>query len=494
MKSITAEIQLLVNGHLSGTLTESQQERLMELLRSNAEARECFLEFVDLNAELLWSLHSCRGDRMVTTGRPGIEELVRESSSNHASPAVQGSGMPGGRHFRSIPNAWGLFMGSAAAVLLLVLGTAFIPWRPPAAKNETSHEALQATHLTVPQSLQLDSGVTKLVLPEVGYVLLEGPGEFTLLGKKRARLTSGRIKMRVSEDSGRGFVIETPYGEIKDLGTEFGVDLTEQGKAGLVVFEGTVDLLVGKSGQNPSVENNKAQRLIGGEGVVFNDRGQFDRIGSISTGHGGTFKRNNEHSGEGSPALIVGVSDNLRTSETKKLYEIGTGGFKEDALAYVDRPNHDWSGVDRRGLPRYLLGADYVKTFNDDKALDHIAISVTLAKPARLFVFFDDRVPTPAWLKTGFRNTGDKIGHDAGTYRLRSGQYANFTRGKGPGKSIDSVFTVWEKKCESPGTVVLGSEIAEKSSAMYGIAALPLENPKKSSSQLGIGIIPLANY
>ena len=47
--------------------------------------------------------------------------------------------------------------------------------------------------------------------------------------------------------AGKGFVVETPYGEITDQGTEFGIDLTEKGQAGLVVFEGAVDLRVAEA-------------------------------------------------------------------------------------------------------------------------------------------------------------------------------------------------------------------------------------------------------
>ena len=67
--------------------------------------------------------------------------------------------------------------------------------------------------------------------------------------------------------------------------------------------------------------------------------------------------------------------------------------------------------------PRYLLGADYVKTFNDDKLNRKVEIRVTLDRPAILYVLHDKRSPPPDWLREKFFNTGDEIGLDGGGYK-----------------------------------------------------------------------------
>ena len=150
--------------------------------------------------------------------------------------------------------------------------------------------------------------------------------------------------------------------------------------------------------------------------------------------------------------------------------------MREDALAYVDRPEHDWSGVDKSGMPPYLLGADYVKPFNSDKMRSDVKISVTLACPARLFIFADDRVTPPQWLRDGFRDTGDDIGHDVGRYVLDGEQFFRLNRGKGPGNSIDSRCSIWEQIVRQPGTIELGPNSGSSDlTAMYGIAAIRLD-------------------
>lgn len=483
MSHSSAELQSLIERHLAGKLEAAQQDRLTDLLTAGPEARRVFLEYMDLNAELLWSLQSTCGAQLATQGTE--QRLARPTAlgpilfNADASPETA-AGWP----FRIPGGMLTVLLSSFFGLLFVALGLVTQYGQAPADRPGTPKPAELATQSPA-SSLQLTSGMAKLVLPKVGYVVLEGPGEFTLLSEKRARLTSGRIKMRVTEIFGRGFVVETPYGEITDLGTEFGVDLNEQGKAGLVVFEGAVDLRVGNAEQAQAATVDNAQRLVGGEGVVFNDRGHFDRIGSISTGNVGTFLRTSEKSADGSAPLIEKVVDNLRTTETKKFYEIVPGGFKEDALAYVDRPEHEWNGLTKSGIPKYLLGADYVKPFCDDKARSDVKVSVTLSRPAKLFVFIDSRLKPPTWLKRKFRNTGDKIGLDVGNWRAPTPNLdSDRNRGVGPGEEVDHAFSIWERTITRPGVVTLGPNPENKTkygnAAMYGIVAIELTSPIKN--------------
>src|SRR5690606_36284733 len=89
-------------------------------------------------------------------------------------------------------------------------------------------------------TLGLQSGTARLDLPGIGDVVVDGPADFAMLDPMRARLTKGRIRVRVTEKTGHGFVVETPYGNVTDLGTEFGLEVSDPGSAGLVVFDGEV--------------------------------------------------------------------------------------------------------------------------------------------------------------------------------------------------------------------------------------------------------------
>jgi hypothetical protein len=175
------------------------------------------------------------------------------------------------------------------------------------------------------------------------------------------------------------------------------------------------------------------------------------------------------------PTLVIrGVSDSLKYSETNKFYEIIPGGLREHAFAYVDLPSQDWKwhGVTEHGIPPHLLGADYVKVFANDKWVSDAEISVTIARPAKLYIFFDSRILIPDWLKKDFRKTKDLI---------RMGQYTgSFVPGSkdGPPKKYSIPFHVWERIVNVPGIVKLGPNTGvTKGSSMYGIAAVAI-NPE----------------
>jgi hypothetical protein len=236
----------------------------------------------------------------------------------------------------------------------------------------------------------------------------------------------------------------------------------------VVVYEGKVDLDV--LGDNP----HSRRRLERGEAMSVNYQGKISRITTVESSE---FLEPPQVRAAGAQAdrIITAVSDNVRSLDTAKYYRVIPGGFREDCRAYVDRA-HEWNGVDSRGLPAFLVGGDYVMTFNDDKVTTEMEIAVSLSQPAALYVIIDDRVPPPDWLKRDFVDTHWDVGSDEG-YEDRV-----IDNGVGPGESIDHTSSVWRRDVMEPATVVLGAlgkeeftlpaEDVERS--MYGVVAVPL--------------------
>ena len=495
------ELRRLVAGLCDGTLRSEDVARLEELVASDEGCCNYYVTCMHIDAalprfagaalqdsDLLNDVHlqlkqpldtySAGLSESETRNNP-VEELPCSSSDwnwdKEVRLAVSASSQAENRSpFWSSAGVLGVIAGAVTTSAIALLIHFASPSNPVATESPAVATSFEPT-LPAFKSVQLQSGSVKLGIDKVGWVLVDGPTDFDLIGPMRARLNYGRIQMRVTEETGKGFVIETPDGDITDLCAEFGIEVSRdrKHKTGLVVFEGAVDLQVANT---VTPDPRPLERLVGGEGVVFNRDEEPARINSIVTGIASTFRcRDEDFSADAAP-VILDVKDNLRPSDTKSYYEIVAGGLREDARAYVDRPEHEWNGTSKQGMPSYLIGADYVKSFNADKVHSTIEINVTLGQPAKLYVFFDDRAKqTPDWLAKAFRKTGDKIGLDGGAW---PGSKIRSKRGDGPGVSIDERFSVWELVVHEPGIIKLGPNTSNSSMTsigMYGIAAVALD-------------------
>ncbi len=345
------------------------------------------------------------------------------------------------------------------------------PWRgapQPVAQvleDPTINEVRDAPVMEI-GTMNIESGTVRIKLPRVGYMVVEGPSKLALVSPMRLELEQGRIKLHVTEPSGHGFVVATPHGEITDLGTEFGVDASREGASDLIVFDGAVDLRV------PGAEDAPA-RFTRGEGVRFDGRGQFDRIMSIATGNVATFSHPSGaappiHPESAERPVILDVEDNRRARQTHRFYEIVHEGLAEGADAYVDR-HYNWSGAGTSDLPDFLRGADYIKTFNDDKIVD-VKIKVTLSTPADLYLFWDDRVPPTAWLEDDFRRLDQRL-------ELEERQVQDL--GTEERRDVIRTFSIWHRHVDAEGIVELGSiQMVEAQTSMYGIAASRVAPPE----------------
>ncbi|MBN2022772.1 MAG: FecR domain-containing protein [Pirellulales bacterium] len=494
-----ADFVAAVQQYLDGALAPDEQAGLFDRLRREPRARTLFVRSILQAAhlhELLAQQRSAGGETSELTEptRRPPEDFAAPCSpppidapgaSDPAGPAAGATLMQGWLGGRFGFGLVGAALIVVAALLVFARRDADRLAQGPSPNGDPRITATGAPREVFdPRSIHLDSGSARVTLPKVGYMLVDGPADVDLVAPLRAKLNLGRIRVRVTEPSGHGFVVETPDGEVVDLSTEFGLDVAEGESTGVVVFDGAVDLRLDKS---TAGDARRVQRLVGGEGVTFNKLGRLDRIGSIMTGNVKTFLANDEGEAQRRDAVIVRVADNLRSEQTKKFYEIVPGGFGEDALAYADRPAHEWNGVSTAGLPEFLLGADYVKTFSDDDMRADRVIKVWLSRPATVYVIFDNRLRPPKWLETDFRKVQASVGMDLGPWPTIGHPVR---RGVGPGKSVEHGFTVWERVVKTPGLVTLGGNGTldlrgqpSKAPYMYGIAAAALQLAEGASEE-----------
>jgi hypothetical protein len=294
-------------------------------------------------------------------------------------------------------------------------------------------------------------------------------------------------------ESSIGFTIHSPLVNVIDQGTQFGMSVGS-GRADVIVFDGKVDV------QSNVGIGGGPRRLTQGDCVQIGQRGEMVRLADVRRDVQGRWWTDDRSHSDGH--VIASVSDNIHSGtggKTFACYQTTFEGLREDAIAYSDNPHHQWNGLTSDGLPDFLIGADYIQTFNDYRYMQFFEMKVELARPANLYVFFDDRVETPDWLKENFEDTGVDIGVDEGPWLLDPDELKQLgqadvqktreadvhTTAAGGGNSIDNVFSVWRRRCPNGGTISLGHGgdlgndrigfAGKGGRSMYGIAATPLD-------------------
>jgi hypothetical protein len=320
-------------------------------------------------------------------------------------------------------------------------------------------------------SLKFQSGCVNLFLDNGAELLIEGPADVRFVSSKKVIAQQGKLAARIGPGA-VGFRIDTPHAKVIDRGTSFGVSVAGDSHTSVVVYEGIVDLDVLGNRSLPR------RRLATGEALSVNRQGQLSRITTVQSAD---FLEPPQVRIVGTQpnGLIRSVSDNVRSLKTAKYYRVIPRGFREDCRAYVDRL-HEWNGLDTRGLPPFLIGGDYVMTFNDDKVTNQIEIAVEISEPANVYVLIDDRVPPPDWLKRDFADTNWDVGSDEGW------EDKIIDVAVGPGQSIEHVFSVWRRVITQPTTVLLGAISQESpppapdaARSMYGVVVTALQPDRR---------------
>jgi hypothetical protein len=458
--------------------TAEERARLERLLADNPEAISWYLRIVDDTLTLVDAAAAQESTATVTQslacGPPAVALSSRESAARTGKPS----------EFRPW---WIAAMAIACTIIVAVVSPRF--WqsmRQPAidAALAVDHQAARVVEVSNVEwaegavrfnewtlirpgdSLRIKSGGINLFLSGGGELLIQGPADVRYISPQRVFARQGKLAARIGPGA-IGFRVQTPHANVIDRGTSFGVSVDGERHTSVVVYQGIVDLDVLSGSEHPQ------RRLAAGEGLSVDGNGQLSRITTVESAEflePPKVQLASDQTGR----LITTVSDNVQSLKTAKYYRVMPHGFREDCQAYVDRM-HEWNGIDRRGLPPFLLGGDYVMTYNDDKIASEIEIAVTLSQPANVFVLIDDRISPPEWLKRGFEDTNWDVGSDEG-WGDRIIDVA-----AGPGRSVEHVFSVWRRHVPEPTTVILGAVSHESpppaidiERSMYGVVVTPL--------------------
>ena len=268
------ETERLLARTIEGDATADEQAQLAELLRGDEGAKEHARKQLEIDAHL----------SIVMEGDFSSEKHMREIMNNVESADSEQFAM--GVESRLNRRRWTERLGAIAAVLLLScfgifyfsasniepLAMATVSRAENVVWSEGALSRGQA--LESGSSLRIENGLLELDLDGRGRLIVEGPASMDFPEAGRAVLHHGRIVMRATV-KGHGYSIETPQGNIIDLGTEFGVSVADNGMVETHVIDGSVEA-VSNTGKRVTLMRNDALRMgEGGDKEITADLGQF---------------------------------------------------------------------------------------------------------------------------------------------------------------------------------------------------------------------------
>jgi len=291
------ELRELIEKSLDGSISPEEMARLDDCIVNNPEQRQYYCEYLNMTIGLM---RLC--DYAPLTGVEEYDRLYLESLWNAliieektAPEAIveKPAGMTEEKHPQKEEqktgtqkvNNFSLYIAAACLVTLsFILTFAYFCQILIPREIATLSKSLHATfadkkivesgaRLTNRKEiLSLESGLIEIVFDTGAKVLVEAPATFRLKSAKRMALQSGQLFAFVP-DSAQGFIVDTPNSHIKDMGTEFGVRVDQDGTSDLHMFKGKAALA--------SSSASKAEpktTLTAGQAKRINISGQIKNI------------------------------------------------------------------------------------------------------------------------------------------------------------------------------------------------------------------------
>lgn len=235
--------QDLIGRYMAGQCSDAETRALQEALKSDPALRRAYLDHLNLETAL--------------------EARAEWALATHAPPRENTPLMDLGpqRPRRSLlPNS---LLRAAAGVCLSFCG--WWLWKHVSPPCATVVACPGVRHLSPRSTLrkalcEVPEGSIELRTPLGARMVIEAPAVFQFESPSRLRLHQGRLSANIPPPA-RGFTVVTASGEAVDLGTRFGVDVSDSGPAEVHVFEGEV--------REKALGGVRQQPVRGGEAVTM---------------------------------------------------------------------------------------------------------------------------------------------------------------------------------------------------------------------------------
>ena len=252
-----------------------------------------------------------------------------------------------------------------------------------------------------PGILSLSRGLLRLDFSNGARVTVQGPAELEVFDQDRVLLHKGLVTATIPE-SAVGFVVDTVAAHVVDLGTSFGVSVSENGQTEVCVFDGEVEVSLPREAGleevshlvregesisarvNSSVIDSVSYETSQFENALPVNYGVLQTTGSmrfVSPGpdfHPGNYK-DNEH------IVVFPEKRGFLSNESMRVDMIDPGEYEKSH--YEEKPTL----VPHRAMTSYLLQLDAYPEGENPNRRRSVIGQITFAKPI-VGVITEDRL------------------------------------------------------------------------------------------------------
>ena len=229
----------LLDGYFDRALAPEERAELEAVLRDSAEARAEFWEEAEWQALLR--------DWAEQAGARAQAQRVMPARAKRPIPVASRATRRPGRTISS--PAQTTRRGWAWSLALLVVAGALLAWQWPRLAPPRATPVLAAVESVADAPFkqgaelkggpfELRSGVAQLRFAGGATMVVQAPARMEITGRNEVAMRHGRVLV----EAAGGFVVVTPQGRVRDLGTRFGVAVRDEKNAEAHVFEGRVEM------------------------------------------------------------------------------------------------------------------------------------------------------------------------------------------------------------------------------------------------------------
>jgi hypothetical protein len=254
------DLRDLLSAWLGGDVAADRRADLLARLRADAAFRRAFVDEVNM-LSMLKAVQSAEPRWLLLEDELGWSAADRAAGDALEDRVMRDIHALPGRRRRVGPWAWGAVAAAVlAAGLLVPLWTrprpehsvvVRSPEPPPYVAVLVKADGPQWESWDGPRPadgsplrsgpLRLRAGRVTLTFFNGVMLSLQGPADVDLLSVDRVFCRRGQLRARVPPGA-EGFAVLAPGSAVVDLGTEFGLNVAADGKAELMVFEGTAEV------------------------------------------------------------------------------------------------------------------------------------------------------------------------------------------------------------------------------------------------------------